>query len=107
MLTSIHLYFFTVLLNFLPAFPASLSLLQAEGIHLGPCLYFLFPQCLVNILFSLLLEDFFVGFDFQSSKVKVSTSGRSWCITALADLKRVALVAGQYLYDIRRKQEEI
>ena len=61
----------------------------------------------MNILFSLLLENFFVGFDFKSSKVKVSTSGKSQCITALADLKRVAFIAGQYLYDIRRKQEEI
>lgn len=32
---------------------------------------FLFPQCLENILFSLLLENFLVGFDFKSSKVKV------------------------------------
>ena len=59
-----------------------------------------------HTFFSLLLEDFFVGFDFQSSKVKVSTSGKSQCIPALADLKCVALIAGQYLCDIRRKQEE-
>ena len=61
----------------------------------------------MNILFSLLLENFFVGFDFKSSKGIVSASGKSQCITALSGLKRVAFIAGQYFYDIRRKQEEI
>lgn len=42
-----------------------------EYIWVHACIIFLFPQCLVNILFSLLLKTIFVAFDFKSSKVKV------------------------------------
>lgn len=46
-----------------------------------------------------------VGFDLKSSKMEVSTSGKSQCLTALAVLKGAAFIHGQYLYDFRKDKE--
>lgn len=59
----------------------------------------------MNIVFFTVNRKVLVGFDLKSSKVEVSTSGKSQCVIALADFRAAAFIPGQYWYDFRKNEE--